>query len=102
MEFTRTIFDSIIRPSRPSKRLGGNIMQVNIYDAKTHFTELINSLKAEDEIIIARRGTPVAKLVPYSESRKRKLGVAKGKYNIPVTTEKFDELNNEIAEMFGV
>ena len=77
-------------------------MQVNIYDAKTHFTELIDKLETEEEIIIARRGTPVAKLVPFDHAVKRPIGTAKGIFSVPVTSEEFDKGNDEIAEMFGV
>ena len=77
-------------------------MQINIYDAKTHFAELIDKLETEDEIIIARRGTPVAKLVSFNHGLKRPVGTAKGKFKVPATTEEFDKGNNEIAHMFGV
>ena len=42
-------------------------MLVNIHDAKTHFSKLINQALQGDEIIIARSGKPLIKLVPYSE-----------------------------------
>ena len=42
---------------------------VNIYDAKTNLSRLINRVRDGDEIIIARAGVPVAKLVPYSRGK---------------------------------
>lgn len=102
MMFTTNRTMSIIRPSRPSFDVGGVIMQVNIYEAKTHFTELIDKLETENEIIIARRGKPVAKLVPLDYAEKRPVGTAKGKFTVPATTEEFDKSNDEIADLFGV
>jgi prevent-host-death family protein len=37
---------------------------VNIHDAKTHLSRLIERVEAGDEIVIARAGRPVARLVP--------------------------------------
>ncbi|MGH3717444.1 MAG: type II toxin-antitoxin system Phd/YefM family antitoxin [Pseudonocardiaceae bacterium] len=38
--------------------------QVNVYEAKTHLSKLLEQVEAGDEIIIARHGKPVARLVP--------------------------------------
>ena len=55
-------------------------VQVNIYEAKSKFSKLINQAIAGEEIIIARSGKPVAKLVPCEKPiRNRKPGSAKGK-----------------------
>ncbi|TAK78040.1 MAG: type II toxin-antitoxin system Phd/YefM family antitoxin [Gammaproteobacteria bacterium] len=42
-------------------------MLVNIHDAKTHFSKFINQALKGDEIIIARGGKPLVRLVPYTE-----------------------------------
>lgn len=39
---------------------------INIYEAKTHFSKLLERVAAGEEVIIARAGTPIAKLVPIS------------------------------------
>ena len=39
-------------------------MQVNIYNAKTHLSDLINRAVAGEEIMIARDGKPMVRLVP--------------------------------------
>ncbi|HSI58819.1 MAG TPA: type II toxin-antitoxin system prevent-host-death family antitoxin [Ideonella sp.] len=39
-------------------------MQVNILDAKNRLSQLIKSVQAGDEVVIANRGLPVARLVP--------------------------------------
>ncbi|OGT37187.1 MAG: hypothetical protein A3F12_04180 [Gammaproteobacteria bacterium RIFCSPHIGHO2_12_FULL_38_14] len=42
-------------------------MFINIHDAKTHFSKLINQALKGDEIVIARGGKPLVRLVPYTE-----------------------------------
>ena len=41
---------------------------VGAYDAKTHFSELLEKVEAGEEITITRHGTPVARLVPVKKS----------------------------------
>lgn len=43
-------------------------MQVNIHDAKTHLSRLLERVEAGEEIVIGRAGKPVARLVPYRQS----------------------------------
>ena len=53
---------------------------VNIHEAKTHLSRLLHDLQAGDEIILAKMGKPVAKIVPLdSEPGQRPLGFVKGK-----------------------
>ena len=55
-------------------------VQVNLSDAKSKLSELINQVIAGEEVIIAKSGKPVAKLVPLEKPiRDRKPGSAKGK-----------------------
>lgn len=52
----------------------------NIHEAKTHFSRLVDAAAAGEEIVIAKAGKPVAKLVPVSASRgARQLGALAGK-----------------------
>jgi prevent-host-death family protein len=54
-------------------------MEVNIHEAKTNFSKLLQRVALGEEIIIAKAGTPIAKLVPvYAEKPKRPLGLFKG------------------------
>lgn len=54
-------------------------MQANIHFAKTHFSKLIEQVEAGEEVIIARGGKPVAKLVGVGPAKTlRKPGTAKG------------------------
>jgi prevent-host-death family protein len=58
--------------------------QVNIHQAKTELSKLVERAEAGEEILIARAGRPVAKLVPLNRARgRRKLGPLDGKFSIP-------------------
>ena len=77
---------------------------VNMLEAKTHLSRLVERIEKgeEQEIIIARNGRPVAKLMPLgAESGKRKLrpGLLGGKYR-SVTQEEFDADNERIRRLF--
>jgi prevent-host-death family protein len=52
---------------------------VNVHEAKTHFSRLLEAVAAGEEVIIAKAGKPVAKLVPV-EKPKRKPGALKGTF----------------------
>jgi prevent-host-death family protein len=52
-------------------------VQVNILEAKTRLSQLIRSVQAGEEVIIANRGQPVAKLVPAEASRDAEKGSAR-------------------------
>jgi prevent-host-death family protein len=47
---------------------------VNLYDAKTNLSKLVDRAAAGEEIIIAKAGKPKAKLVPYRIRKKRRGG----------------------------
>lgn len=58
-------------------------MLVNIHDAKTNFSKLINKVLKGEDIIIARDGKPLVRLVAYSESiNERHGGQLRGLLNI--------------------
>lgn len=52
---------------------------LNLYDAKTHLSALVEEAAAGQEIVIAKAGKPRAKLVPLRKTRQRRPGSAKGK-----------------------
>jgi prevent-host-death family protein len=55
-------------------------MEVNVHEAKTHFSKLLQRVAAGEEITIAKAGVPVARLVPVEPPKgKRKLGIDRGK-----------------------
>jgi len=43
---------------------------VNVHQAKTHLSRLLEAVRRGEEIIIARAGVPVARLVPVAEPRR--------------------------------
>ena len=56
---------------------------VNIHEAKTHFSKLIARVLAGEEVVIAKAGKPVARLVPVEPKPKDRvfgLGVGKNLY----------------------
>lgn len=55
---------------------------VNIHEAKTHFSKLVDAVIHGKEIVIAMAGKPVAMLGPITKKSKRRLGVMKGKIKI--------------------
>ncbi|MEE4264154.1 MAG: type II toxin-antitoxin system Phd/YefM family antitoxin [Desulfobacteraceae bacterium] len=64
-------------------------VQVNIYEAKSKFSKLISQAIAGEEIIIAKSGKPVAKLVPFEKPpQDRKPGSAKNRI---IIADDFDE-----------
>lgn len=72
---------------------------VNIHEAKTHLSRLLRRIEAGEEVVIARDGTPVARLVPFARRRApRTLGLFDGQ---PFAmTDDFDELPDDIAAAF--
>ena len=52
---------------------------VNVHHAKTHLSKLLERVAAGEEVVIARAGHPVARLVPINPQEPRKPGLAKGR-----------------------
>lgn len=68
---------------------------VNMHDAKTHLSKLVEQTVAKGEgFIIAKSGKPMVKVIPLNqaETAKPRIGFMKGRINVP---ENFDELHNE-------
>ena len=73
-------------------------IQVNIHEAKTHLSRLVEQAAEGEEIVIAKHGRPRARLVAVPERRSpRKPGTAKGKVRILAG---FYEADREIESMF--
>ena len=74
------------------------MMTVNIHEAKTNLSKLISFLEKGEEVVIAKAGNPVAKLVSYVPSiEKRKPNLLKGQV---IFYEDFDSANDEITMLF--
>ena len=73
-------------------------MVVNMHEAKTNLSKLIAFLEKGEEIIIAKAGSPVAKLVSYTPNKKRRISnLLKGQVTY---LEDFDSSNDEITKLF--
>jgi len=71
---------------------------VNIHEAKTHLSRLLERVAGGEEIVIAKAGRPIARLVAYEETDEpRQLGGWEGRVWI---AEDFDELPPELLEAF--
>lgn len=55
---------------------------INIHEAKTHLSKLADEVAAGEEIIIAKAGRPIMKLIPMTKKKERKMGLLKGKIQI--------------------
>jgi prevent-host-death family protein len=72
-------------------------MEVNIHEAKTQLSKLIERAVLGEEVIIAKAGKPLVKLVKIKPKAKRILGSAAGTiefvegWDKPMTDEEFDE-----------
>lgn len=62
------------------------MQSVNIHEAKTHFSKLIESVQAGEEVIIAKAGKPAAKLVPFTSGKPLgiRFGLLKGEIAIAI------------------
>lgn len=61
------------------------MVKVNVHQAKTHLSRLLERVRAGEEIVIAKAGRPVARLIPFEESSstKRMLGRDEGLFELP-------------------
>ncbi len=75
--------------------------QVNIHEAKTHFSRLVERAAAGEEIVIAKAGQPRARLVPLERpsGRRRGYGSMRGKIWLADDWDS-EETNAAIAELF--
>lgn len=66
---------------------------INIHEAKTHLSRIVDEVAAGAEVIIAKAGKPMARLMPLAGvRRKKKLGLLKGKIKVP------DDFNAPLGE----
>jgi prevent-host-death family protein len=75
------------------------VRQVNVHEAKTELSRLLEEVEGGERVVIARAGEPVAVLVPYKAAmRKRRLGLFAGQAKIH---DDFDELPPDLASALG-
>ncbi len=75
------------------------MITVNVHVAKTHFSSLLARVSSGEEVVIAKAGKPVARLVPFDrETKMRTGGLDSGSFHVP---DDFDApLPHEILESF--
>ena len=71
---------------------------VNVHDAKTNLSSLLQRVEAGEEITIARAGQPVAKLIPVTRQKPRVPGLGKG--TITIHDSFFDPLPDDLLRAF--
>jgi prevent-host-death family protein len=74
---------------------------VNIYDAKTRLSQLVDKAAAGEDVILSRNGKPLVRITALTPPKRRvKYGVLKGKFKIPAD---FDDPlpANVLAEFEG-
>jgi antitoxin (DNA-binding transcriptional repressor) of toxin-antitoxin stability system len=72
---------------------------VNIYDAKTQLSKLVDQAAAGKDVVIARGGKPVARLTRLNGPRRQlKFGVLKGK--VKIATDFDAELPDDVIKQF--
>ncbi len=69
--------------------------KVNVHEAKTQLSKLIEKAKNGEEIVIAKNGVPEARLIPYEKEPKEWFGMDAGKI---VMADDFDEWPPDIME----
>ena len=74
------------------------LKQVNVHAAKTHLSRLLDDVESGEEVVIARSGRPVARLIRFRpETPARIPGLLKGRIRIAAD---FDALDPELAHAF--
>ena len=74
-------------------------MIVNMHEAKTHLSRLANRALSGEEIIIARNGTPLLRLMPIGNTGKeRKPGLSRG--SATLSSDFADPLTDEMIQEF--
>ncbi len=72
---------------------------VNIHAAKTQLSRLLEQVEEGEEIVIARAGKPIARIVPLVPTRpKRRLGILEGQYTVADDID--DPLPDDLLEEF--
>lgn len=81
--------------------MGFALRQINIHEAKTHLSRLVDAAAKGEPFVIAKAGKPLVKVVPLDAPKPRqRIGFMKGEFDVP---DDFDRLaEDEIAKLFGV
>lgn len=72
---------------------------VSVHEAKTHLSRLLRRVAAGEEVVIAKSGRPVARLVALTQTRSRVLGSDRGVFQVPPDFD--DPLPDDVIADFG-
>jgi len=73
-------------------------MEVDVHQAKAHLSKLLARVASGEEVVIAKAGIPVAKLVPVKKApKKMAFGSAKGDFTVP---DDFNDPDPDIEDIF--
>ncbi|MFN0162514.1 MAG: type II toxin-antitoxin system Phd/YefM family antitoxin [Burkholderiales bacterium] len=76
---------------------------VNIHEAKTHLSRLLEEVADGKQIIIAKAGKPVARIAPLEPPVKpKKFGALKGRFAVPEPEEFNRPLPDDVLATFGI
>jgi len=67
---------------------------IGAFDAKTHLSQLLEEVQNGNEIIITKRGKPIARLIPYRKEKKNK--------SIKEILETFDTIRESVKEKVNI
>jgi len=77
------------------------MIQINIHEAKTQLSMLVDKVAGGEPFVIAKAGKPMAKVIPFvaSNNEVKRVGFLSGQIKVP---DDFDQMGQEeIVEMFG-
>lgn len=75
------------------------MVQINIHEAKTHLSMLVEKAANGESFVIAKAGKPMVKVIPFvSPKKQRRIGFLKGQIEIPDDFDRMGE--DEILRLF--
>jgi len=90
-------------PSPAPMKHSAKPVQVNLYEAKTHLSSLVDRAAGGEEIVIAKAGKPMAKLIALMPERKLLRTSGKNLLGITYIAEDFDApLPEDVLQDFGL
>ena len=75
--------------------------RVGMHEAKTRLSQLVAAVESGEEVVLERRGVPVARIVVFEKPKRSRAEFCGSMPDLWIADD-FDELPDEIAEAFGV
>ena len=76
--------------------------QVNVHEAKTHLSKLLAEVEKGREVVVARDGKPVARLVPFPKTKKNRISFGDLKGKIWIADDFDDPLPDALMKEWGL